>query len=53
MPTIDPLFKKHHKRAEERFRQGEISERLQVYMIVTIVILLIVGAETIGFYWGN
>ncbi len=50
MQRIDPLFKKHHEKASNRFGQRELRERLNIVLTIIIVLSLIVAAETIGFY---
>lgn len=50
---MEELNKQHHDRLAERFRQKELKQRRNVILTTIIIISLITGVLTIGFYWGN
>ncbi len=54
MPFTDVDFYKvmaEHK--TEVFRKSELAYRLKKMAIIAIIVLLCIGAEVIGYYWGN
>ena len=37
----------------EKFRRKELRKRLNIILTIAIPLLLIIGFEVVGYYWGN